>query len=523
MKKLPIGIQTFEKIRDKSENYVYIDKTKIALDLIESGGGYYFLSRPRRFGKSLFLSTLKAIFQGKKELFEELYIYDKWDWNTKYPIIHISFGAGVLNSCDRIKAHIKDILEINQKSLDIECKDSQNLAICFKDLIEKSYEKYSQKVVILVDEYDKPILDNIDNVEMAKVAREELKNIYSVIKDSDEYIKFTFLTGVSKFSKASIFSGLNNIQDITLDCRYSLVCGYRQSDLESSFIEYLENVDLEKVKSWYNGYSWGEESVYNPFDILLFLDNPKKEFKNYWFETGTPTFLMKLIETNNYFLPRLSNLVVGEQLLNSFDIENLDLEVILYQAGYLTIEKTEITPFETINYKLKLPNKEVKLSFNDFIIDRLFGDRDKNSKKIDIYKALVDKDLESFKTSLISLFASIPYNNYTNNQMQNSEGFYATVIYVYLQSLGIEIIGEDVTNRGRIDLTIKFLNSIYIVEFKVDGKNALAQIKEKNYAKKYLSSKKDIYLVGIEFDTNERNISKFEWEKLVDGIRHPEL
>ncbi|MBD3830677.1 MAG: AAA family ATPase [Arcobacter sp.] len=338
MKKLPIGIQTFEKIRDKRENYVYVDKTEIALDLIQSGGGYYFLSRPRRFGKSLFLSTLKAIFQGKKELFEDLYIYDKWDFDVKYPVIHISFGAGVLDAKEKIKDRIEKNFKDAQELLDIKCEKLNNMAICLSELIQKAYEKYNQKVVILVDEYDKPILDNIDNIEMAKIAREELKNIYSVIKDSDEYIKFAFLTGVSKFSKASIFSGLNMLNDISLDKNYGNICGYTQKDLESCFDNYFDGVDMNRVKEWYNGYNFLGDNLYNPFDILLFLDKDKT-FNNYWFETGTPTFLMKLIETNNYFLPRLSNLVVGEQLLNSFDIENLDLEVILYQAGYLTIEK----------------------------------------------------------------------------------------------------------------------------------------------------------------------------------------
>ncbi len=353
MKKLPIGIQTFQDIRDKNENYVYIDKTEIALKLI-TNGRYYFLSRPRRFGKSLFLSTLKAIFQGKKELFEELYIYDKWDWNTKYPVIHISFGSGVLDTQEKIQDKIEKNFKDAQELLDIKCEKLNNMAICFLELIQKAYEKYNKKVVILVDEYDKPILDNIDNIEMAKVAREELKNIYSVIKDSDEYIKFAFLIGVSKFSKASIFSGLNNLEDISLNKRYGNICGYTQKDLESCFDDYFDDVDMNRVKDWYNGYNFLGDSLYNPFDILLFLSNDKT-FDNYWFATGTPTFLMKLIEKNSYFLPSLANLIVDKKLLDSFDIENLDLEVILYQAGYLTIEKTEITPFETINYKLKLP------------------------------------------------------------------------------------------------------------------------------------------------------------------------
>ncbi|MCA1933050.1 MAG: ATP-binding protein [Calditerrivibrio sp.] len=513
MKKLPIGIQTFEKIRDKQENYIYVDKTKYALDLIQSGV-YYFLSRPRRFGKSLFLSTLKAIFEGKKEYFEGLYIYDRWDWEEKYPVIHLSFAESDLTTKDLILKTVKSIFQLNQHRLGIECMEQDYMHLCFKELILKAYEKYNKKVVILVDEYDKLILDNIENTEMAKFAREELRRIYSVMKDADPYIKFVFLTGVSKFSKTSIFSGLNNLKDISLDSRYATICGYTQREFETSFAEYFEGVDLDEVKEWYNGYYWGVESVYNPFDILLFLDNPEKSFKNYWFETGTPTFLMKLIENNNYFLPNLSNLVVDESLLGSFDIDNMRLEVILFQTGYLTIDKVETTPFGSINYILRLPNKEVKISFNNFIIDRLIGDSDHSKKKIELYKSLFSKEMEAFKSTITSLFASIPYNNYVNNEMQKSEGFYATVIYVYLQSLGVDIVGEDVTNRGRIDITVKFPNSIYIMEIKVTDEDPLAQIKLKKYYEKYLNEGKDIYLVGMKFDRNEKNLVEFVWEKV---------
>ena len=511
MKKLPIGIQTFEVIRDKKENYVYVDKTKYAYDLITSGV-YYFLSRPRRFGKSLFLSTLKAIFVGKKEYFEGLYIYDKWDWEEKYPVIHLSFAEGVLNSEDLIVKYLNSILEVNQQNLGVECKDNEVPFLCFKELIYKVYRKCNKKVVILVDEYDKPILDNIDTIELSKFAREELKKIYSVIKGSDEYIKFVFLTGVSKFSKTSIFSGLNNLYDITLDKNYGNICGYTQEELESNFAEWLSDVDMIKLKEWYNGYYFLADSVYNPFDVLLFLKN-NKTFDSYWFGTGTPTFLMDLIKNNSYFLPNLSNVKLGREILDSFDIDNIKLETILFQTGYLTIDGIEDTPFGSINYRLRFPNKEVKISFNNFVVDRIIGDGASDTKKVDLYRTLFSHDLEGFKQSIISLFASIPYNNYVNNQMQNNEGFYATVIYVYLQSLGVEIAGEDVTNRGRIDITVKFPNSIYIMEIKVTDEDPLAQIKLKRYYEKYLNEGKDIYLVGMRFDRNEKNLAEFVWEK----------
>ncbi|MEA3512086.1 MAG: AAA family ATPase [Campylobacterota bacterium] len=512
LQKLPIGIQTFSTIRE--DNYLYVDKTDIAYELIENYR-YVFLSRPRRFGKSLFLDTLRNIFEAKKEYFSGLAIEDKWDWSVSYPVINISFAKGKIESRAQLDDRIIKILKSNQKKLGIECDDSDDVAGCFSDLIENSYEKYNQKVVILIDEYDKPILDNITNPNIAKEIRDGLVNFYSVIKGSDEFLRFAFLTGVSKFTKTSIFSGLNNITDISLNSKFGDICGYTQNDVETTFKPYLDDVDMDKLKRWYNGYNFLKSNMYNPFDILLFI-NEGFLYRNYWFETGTPTFLMDLIKQNNYFLPNLANLKVDEKLLNSFDIENLDLEVILYQAGYLTIDKVETTIFETLEYSLKIPNKEVKQSLNDYIIAKILKDKNATQKKTDTYKSLLQSDMTSFRDALKSIFASIPYNNYTKNDMQTHEGFYASVIYVYLQSLGLDIVGEDVTNKGRIDLTIKMEQAIYIIEFKVGDGNALQQIKDKQYSQKYLNDGKDIYLVGINFDEGEKNISSFEWEEITD-------
>ncbi|MEA3354005.1 MAG: AAA family ATPase [Campylobacterota bacterium] len=513
LQKLPIGIQTFEKIR--KEDYLYIDKTDIAYDIINNYS-YVFLSRPRRFGKSLFMDTIHNIYEGNKEYFSGLAIEDKWDWDTKYPVIKIAFGK--VRTPEQLKESIFDHLEKNEKRLGLKCKNLRDYAVCFSDLIQTASEKYNQKVVILIDEYDKPILDNVDNLEVAIENREILSRFYTEIKNADAFIKFAMLTGVSKFSKASIFSGLNMITDLSLSKRYADVCGYTQHDVETSFKPYLEDVDMDKFKCWYNGYNFLKSDMYNPFDVLQFIANGY-EYKNYWFETGTPTFLIKLIEKNNYFLPNLLNLVLDEKLISSFDIENLDLEVILYQSGYLTIKSTSTNIFEDIEYKLQIPNKEVKQSLNNYIIKYLIKDDKSLQTKTNIYKSLLDKNLEDFKSSLEYLFASIPYNNYTNNKIDEYEGFYASVVYVYLQSLGLDIIGEDVTNKGRIDLTIKLNDVIFILEFKVDGQKgeALNQIKEKNYFQKYhrytLSpTNYQLFLIGVEFSTSAKNISNFEWE-----------
>jgi len=509
--KLPIGIQTFKDIRDKKMNYLYIDKTDLAFDLIKSGR-YFFLSRPRRFGKSLFLDTLQNIFEGNQELFKDLAIYDKWDWNIKYPVIKIVFG-GTRSSKDLLMSLSKGLND-NQKKLEIKCDKNYDYATCLSDLIEKAYKKYNKKVVILIDEYDKPILDNLDNIEVASENREILRRLYTEIKNADQYLEFAMLTGVSKFSKASIFSGLNMLQDISLDKRYGNICGYTQKDIETTILPLLNGVDLKKLKIWYNGYNFLKDDVYNPFDILLFIQNDFL-YDNYWFSTGTPSFLIKLIQENSYFLPKLLNLKVGKKLLDSFDIENLDIEVILYQAGYLTVEKMMINSREQIEYKLKLPNKEVTISLNDVLIDFMTSQK---TEKLDfqnsIYDALYNNDLNILENSLKSMFASIPYNHYVKNNILTYEGYYASVIYIYFQSLGFEIIGEDVTNKGRIDLTIKTESFIYIIEFKVGQSNALEQIREKRYYEKYLSEDKSIYLIGINFNEEEKNISRFEWEKI---------
>jgi len=507
MKKLPIGIQTFEKIIN--EGYYYVDKTPIVKKLED--GGYYFLSRPRRFGKSLFLDTLKEAFLGNKELFEGLYISDKWNWNKKYPVIQISFASGNIDSSEKltttIKSYLADTAKDNQLNLEEEL-----LSLRFKELIKKLCEKYGEKVVVLIDEYDKAILDAIEKTEAAKANREILKDFYSVLKDADPYLKLVFITGVSKFSKVSLFSGLNNLNDITLDKSFATICGYTQHDLETVFNDCLKDQDFEKIKEWYNGYKWLGEPLYNPFDILLFIQKGYV-YDNYWFSTGTPEFLLKLIEKNRYYLPNLENIVVDQRIFNAFNIENIEFETLMWQTGYLTIDKAYESP-RGMKYILKIPNKEVEVSLFGTIcsfISRLenpeiFQDR--------IYNSLLQPNFSDFEKYLESLFASIPYNNFTGAKLYEYEGYYTSVFYTYLKALGAKLVGEDVTNKGRIDLTLKMPNAIFIFEFKADGTNALSQIKEKAYHQKYLCENKDIYLVGIEFSAEQRNVSKVEYEKV---------
>jgi hypothetical protein len=510
LKKLPIGIQTFEKIR--SDDYLYIDKTEQIKRLIDTGE-YYFLSRPRRFGKSMLVSTLQALFEGRKELFEGLYIYDKWDWDTTYPVIKISFG-GVARDLEGMHRMVGGIMKHNQENLGIECEYPESGGVCLEEMIRKAYKKYGRKVVILVDEYDKLIVDNLDQLEVAKQGREVLRDLYTTIKNCDEYIKFAFLTGVSKFSKVSVFSGLNNLEDITLNPDFATICGYTQNDLETVFADHLAGVDMEKVREWYNGYNFLGEKVYNPFDILLFIKN-KCVFDNYWFATGTPSFLIKLIENNNYYIPQLDNLKVSKGLIDSYDVDNIALEPILFQSGYLTIESMEMVGAMTM-YVLSFPNLETRFSFNDFILGQLTTPgTEKAQLQTRLFKDLSSADPDALEQTLTALFASIPYNNYTRNTISTYEGYYASVVYAFFASLGLDLTAEDVTSTGRIDLSVRMDNAIYILEFKVDDSaNALEQIKQKEYHLKYQDQGKDIYLIGIHFDSAKRNISSFEWEKV---------
>jgi len=512
LKKLPIGISTLKDIIN--ENYVYVDKTAFALKLIQSGK-YYFLSRPRRFGKSLFLDTLKSIFMGDKELFKGLYIYDKYDFKP-HPIIRINFNNGRLTTKAEFNQRIYEIMYDNQKNLSIECPKEFSSSGCFDNLIKEAYLKYNQKVVILIDEYDKPILDNIEDTPVATLMREELKNFYSVIKGADEYIQFVFITGVSKFSKVSLFSGLNNLNDITLDKNYSTICGYTQNDLETTFKEHLQNQDMDKIQEWYNGYKWLGEGVYNPFDILLFID---KDFayKNYWFSTATPTFLLKLINKNGYYLPNLEHIVKNDKMLNSFDVDNIELETLMWQSGYLTIDKQKINYDESIYYTLKIPNREVRQSFYESVADFMSKIHNPIQHKHGLLEVFYEQKLENLEKHIKALFASIPYNLFSeNNKMYEYEGYYNSIFYSYFKAFGVEAIAEDVTNKGRIDLTLKIPNgAIYVIEFKLKGKNnALEQIKSKKYHEKYLSEKREIYLIGIEFDKEDRNVSLVEFEKI---------
>ena len=512
-RKLPIGIQTFAEMI--SEGYYYVDKTAYAYRLIDEGK-YYFLSRPRRFGKSLFIDTLAELFEGNEVPFEGLYIHPRWNWNVHYPVIRISFSDGVLQSRAELDRRIRDILRVNRELLGLSCPDPTDIAGCFGEIIRQAHAKYGQRAVVLIDEYDKPILDNITDRDTATAMREGLRNFYSVIKGADAHLRFVFLTGVSKFGKVSLFSGLNNLNDITLDPVYSALCGYTDADVDSLFAPELEGLDREEIRRWYNGYNLLGESVYNPFDLLLLFR--ERSFRPWWFETGTPTFLIKLLTERQIWTPSLEDLHSSSTLLSTFDVDHIPTEALMFQAGYLTIESVEAMGAEGF-YTLRYPNLEVKQGLNIALLSTLMPDAGASlMRRRALYLMLCSGDLSGMAAELHSLYAGIPHQWADNNTIARYEGYYASVFYSHLAALGLDIRVEDATNQGRIDLTVKCNNHVYLFEFKVvellpEGR-ALQQLKDKAYADKYRALGLPIQLVGIEFSRVERNVTGFEVETL---------
>ena len=508
-RKLPIGIQTFREIRE--ENYYYVDKTAYIQRLMDEGK-HYFLSRPRRFGKSLFLDTLKELFEGNEPLFEGLHIHDHWDWSIRHPVIRLSFGSGNFKEAGYLQTNVMTQLHTIAEEAGIAPR-YDTAPECFGDLIRVLHRQGEQRVVVLVDEYDKPILDALDVPEVARANRDFLRGLYATIKDSDAHVKFTFLTGVSKFSKVSLFSGLNNLTDITINPHYSAICGYTEADLDTVFAPELPGLDREQIREWYNGYAWrGTEKVYNPFDILLLFRN--REFHAYWFETGTPTFLIETLLSRGVGTLTLDNMLGSDELLSTFDVDHIATEALLFQTGYLTIQHTEPRGGEMF-YRLSYPNQEVRQSLNRSLLNHLTGDPSQRAEhRARLYDLLLVNDFAGLESLFKAFFASIPYEWHTKNDIANYEGYYASVFYSYFASVGLDIVVEDSSSDGRLDMAVRFNDNVYLFEFKVvelspEG-TAMAQLREKGYADKYRDRGEPIHLIAVEFSRETRNLVAFE-------------
>jgi hypothetical protein len=507
MKNLPIGIQTLTELRAK--NGVYVDKTQLVHQLATTGK-YYFFARPRRFGKSLLISTLKELYLGNKPLFEGLWIENNWDWTKTSPVVHFSFDDMGYKQVGLETAIIKEIARW-AKQYKIRLTET-TYKLQFKELLEKVSKKHG-KVTLLIDEYDKPIIDFLEkeDIEQGKFNRDILREFYGIIKNSDELLELVFITGISKFAKVSLFSHLNNLTDITLSPQYAALTGYTQEELEFYFPDYLQNcIDhfqisreelLTQMKIWYNGYSWdGKTKVYNPFGTLNFLFN--KTFLNHWFSTGSPDFLIKKMRSLTYY--NVENSVVNNRILDKYDIDNLTLIPLLFQTGYLTIKSMNIMTGDMV---LDYPNKEVRESMYEFLID----DVAKNPQRVhtgmtmaDLNTAFVAKDLEKVRTILQSLLADLP----TEAFVKQTEGLYHGLIHLVFKYLGMFVDSEVHSSQGHADAVVQTLTDVYIFEFKFNktAQEGLDQIKKQDYAGKYRASDKLITGIGVNFNAKLKGI-----------------
>lgn len=503
MQRYPVGIQDFSELR--KGGYVYVDKTALANELIYESK-YNFLSRPRRFGKSLFVSMLENLFQSKKEYFVGLDIYEKWNWEEHYPIIKISFNTiGYKNV--GLEAAINEALDDSAKQYDLTLTSTYNSSK-FKELIEKLFEKHGQ-VVILIDEYDKPIIDflGIDNSQSIE-NRGIMKSFYSILKDSDPYLKFVFITGVSKFSRVGIFSDLNNLTELTIGRKYASICGIDQEELENYFKEELAIHDPAKIKTWYNGYSWGGKNrIYNPFSLLHFFRS--KEYNNYWFETGTPTFLINLNLINQRY--DFESVKVPSLQLNAYDIERLQLIPLMFQTGYLTIKNYDE---EDDLYELSYPNEEVRRSYVSLLADAYTHSYNEPIQVMatEIRNALRIADLKKVESILNSVFKSLPYEIW----QKENEHFYHAIIHLTFRLLGIYVESQVQTSDGRLDALVKVNDYVYAFEFKLDksAEEALQQVKDKGYLEPYFHQNKTCIGIGINFSTATKKVEKLIWEEI---------
>ena len=506
--KYPIGIQNFESL--VNDGYLYVDKTALIHELADNGR-YYFLSRPRRFGKSLLISTLEAYFSGKKELFKGLAIENlEKDW-TVYPILHLDLNTRKYDDAESLNAELSKHLEIWEKLYGDEFKD-RALEERFFHIVEKAYYKTGRRVVILVDEYDKPMLQAMGNSELTDEYRSTLKAFYSVLKTQDRYIRFALLTGVTKFAKVSVFSDLNNLDDISMSRKYQTICGITDEEIQTYFKEPIKEMAVnygktyeeicDKLKKRYDGYHFRQNGIgiYNPFSLLNTFNN--LEFGSYWFETGTPTYLVQLLQKYNYELPNLTREEVDSDVLNSVDAFSSNPIPVIYQSGYLTIKGYD-EEFGT--YKLGFPNEEVREGFIQYLMPFYMNiNRGEGAACVKYFVQDVRRgNAEQFMKRMETLFADTDYKI-----VGNAELYFQNVFYIIMKMMGFYTKVEQPTSDGRTDMIIETSDYVYIIEFKLDGtpEEALQQIEVKGYDKPFAMDRRKLFKIGVNFSLEKRCI-----------------
>ena len=505
LRELPIGEQVFETLR--MDGYLYVDKTELIYRMTQKGK-YFFLSRPRRFGKSLLLTTIEAYFLGKRQLFEGLFLSKvEHDWSI-HPVFHIDFSLQSYDSESDLQTMLNDYLA-NQEKIFGASETEQTIALRFKGMIRRAYEKTNQRVVILIDEYDKPLLEAIDDPERQEKYRKELRGFYGVLKGMNQYIRFVLLTGITKFSKVSIFSDLNNLNDISRDRDYATICGITDNEVDTVLAPYIQRYADEKKLSYdavredlrrmYDGYHFVDATpgLYNPFSLMCALS--KRVMDSYWFESGTPTMLVELFQRNHYPLPNLEE-SIDTAALDSKDGSGDSIIPLLYQSGYLSISRSDEESQQTW---LTFPNKEVNEGFFRFLLP-YYSSVQKNRTKAAINLFVDDLrsgNAEQFLQRLQSFFADFQYDAQTT-----PESHFRNVLYILCKLMGLQVDAEYQTSDGRIDLLLRTDKFVYIIECKIDStaRIALDQIKSKEYALPWSLDNREKILVGINFSTTSR-------------------
>ena len=509
-KYLPIGRQNYRTLRE--DNCVYVDKTEHIYRLCTEGKAY-FLSRPRRFGKSLLLSTMEELFKGRQDLFTDTWIVDKWDWTKKNPILHISFNV-VPYETKGLEVGLRDYLLKIYKKQHLEAHGEVDIKTLFFDLIEQLYERDGE-VVILIDEYDKPIIDHLEHnkIDKAKENQEIMALFYGALKDADAYIRLLFITGVSKFARISLFSKLNNLMDLTLHPSYATMLGYTQEELNSNFTEYIDEAFkkfphytreafLAKIRLWYNGYSWdGVNKLYNPFGILLFLSNC--DFQEFWFESGTPSFLAKKMQAEVFF--SADSIEVHASFLSQYSLDNIEITSLMFQTGYLTIKEK----FEDGLLILSYPNLEVRRAMYTFLMDDMAPTRGGNNTSVlHLKKAFLSNDLTKIEAILVATFANLAFDVYTHQTQKQVEGFYHGLVHLLFKCLGLYMQSEVHSSQGRADSIVETPSHIYIFEFKInsDADTALQQIIDKKYTAPFSADDRTKIGIGVNFNSITRQL-----------------
>lgn len=515
-KKLPIDVSNLPEMIQG--NYVYVDKTDIVHKII-TGNRYYFFSRPRRFGKSLLVSTLKELFLGNKKLFENLWIAQHTDYAwPEHPVIHLDLLKVVAKNPEALEESLLRYLAHVGQDYNVDVTNEPYLGGRL-DALVRNLASRGKKVVILIDEYDQPIIKNMHNPAIAIANRDVLREFYGCLKSLDEHLRFLFLTGVGKFSKTSIFSGLNNLNDISLDPFAAPLLGYTEEELHTYFLPYIDEMAqnrhcsraaiIDEMRTWYNGYRFSRATtkVFNPFSVLYYLH--KQNRANYWFESGTPTFLIEVLKSNKDQLTEIDHLLASQSTLQMFEIESPNLEAVLYQTGYLTIEKEY--PDDDM-FLLTYPNTEVRQSLSAYVASILLNTETSKleAEILKIKQTLERKDIATFHTILTKIFADIPYEIHLP-----IEAYYHSLFQLFGILLGLDFQSEVMTSVGRIDMVIQTKKYVYILEFKFNKpiEEALSQIEDRRYHEKYLTSGKEIVRIGMVF-THKAKKLHIEWKEL---------